>query len=173
MNTITPAAVFNISVKFPKYFEPGTDWEKRTKFTPNRQLQSQSGLLRTDIYAYAIETNKETKTQIAKQTHRRCLSKLNTPVERFSPELWDNERRQLVSSLGNFLTSYNANSMKLLSPAKSLSIDEMMIKFYGQSLVRQYIKSKPTKYGVKLWSMCCACCGYSLTQNIYLGSTVG
>ena len=98
MNTITPAAVFDISVKFPKYFEPGTDWEKRTKFVPNRQIQSQSGLLRTDIYAYAIEANKETTTQIAKQTYRRCLSKLNTPIERFFPELWDNERRQWVSS---------------------------------------------------------------------------
>ena len=91
--------------------------------------------------------------------------------EKIGQDLLPAERFE--AKLGNFLTSYNANSMKLLSLAKSLSIDEMMIKFYGPSVVRQYIKSKPTKYGVKLWSMCCACCGYSLTQNIYLGSTVG
>ena len=49
----------------------------------------------------------------------------------------------------------------------------MMIKFYGRSVLRQYIKSKPTKYGIKLWGLCCGCCGYSLRQTIYLGSSAG
>ena len=47
-----------------------------------------------------------------------------------------------------------------------------MVKFYGRSILRQYMPAKPNKYGVKLWAICCACCGYSLTQNIYLGSSV-
>ena len=63
-------------------------------------------------------------------------------------------------------------STTIARTSESLSIDEMMVKFYGRSIVRQYIKSKPHKFGIKLWSICCACCGYSLTQNIYLGSTV-
>ena len=53
-----------------------------------------------------------------------------------------------------------------------LSIDEMMLKFYGKSVLRQYMPAKPNKYGIKLWAVACACCGYSLTQNIYLGSSV-
>ena len=28
-------------------------------------------------------------------------------------------------------------------------MDEMMVKFYGRSVVRQYMPQKPTKYGVK------------------------
>ena len=48
----------------------------------------------------------------------------------------------------------------------------MMVKFYGRSVLRQYIKAKPHKYGIKLWAICCACCSYSLKQNIYLGSTI-
>ena len=32
--------------------------------------------------------------------------------------------------------------------------------------------AKPNKYGIKLWSLCCSCCGYSLTQDIYLSSSV-
>ena len=79
--------------------------------------------------------------------------------------------QRFEAKMGNFMSSFNTNCKRLLSPARSLSIDEMMVKFYGRSVIRQYIKSKPTKYGVKLWSICCACCGYSLTQNIYLGST--
>ena len=81
--------------------------------------------------------------------------------------------RRFEAKLGNFISSYNTNCKKLLSPARELSIDEMMVKFYGRSVIRQYIKVKPTKYGVKLWAICCACCGYSLTQEIYLGSTAG
>ena len=48
----------------------------------------------------------------------------------------------------------------------------MMVKSYGRSILRQYMPAKPNKYGIKLWSICCACCGYSLTQDIYLGSSI-
>ena len=79
--------------------------------------------------------------------------------------------KRFEAKMGNMLSSFNNYSKRLLAPARSLSIDEMMVKFYGRSVIRQYIKSKSTKYGVKLWSICCSCCGYSLTQNIYLGNT--
>ena len=77
------------------------------------------------------------------------------------------------AKLGNLPAAFNSNCKRYITPAKSLSIDEMMVKFYGRSVVRQYIKSKPTKYGVKLWALCCACCGFFLTQNMCLGSSVG
>ena len=47
-----------------------------------------------------------------------------------------------------------------------------MLKSYGSSVLCQYIKAKPQRYGIKLWAICSACCGYSLKQNIYLGSIV-
>ena len=83
-----------------------------------------------------------------------------------------NTAQRFEVKLGNLLTAVNINSASLLTPARELSIDEMMVKFYGRSVLRQYIKAKPHKYGIKLWAICCACCGYSLKQNIYLGSTV-
>ena len=58
--------------------------------------------------------------------------------------------KRFEAKLGNMLSSFNINSKRMLAPARSLSIDEMMVKFYGRSVIRQYIKSKPTKYGVKL-----------------------
>ena len=81
--------------------------------------------------------------------------------------------KKFLAQLGNLMTAVNATCKRYITPANSLSIDEMMIKFYGRSVVRQYMKSKPTKYGVKLWALCCACCGYSLTQKMYLGSSAG
>ena len=83
-----------------------------------------------------------------------------------------NTAQRFGAKLGNILTAVNTNSASLLTPARALSIDEMMVKFYGRSVLHQYIKAKPHKYGIKLWAICCACCGYSLKQNIYLGSTV-
>ena len=80
--------------------------------------------------------------------------------------------RRFEEKLADQLTAVSHNSAKLLTPSKALSIDEMMVRFYGRSVLRQYMPAKPNKYGVKLWAICCACCGYSLTQNIYLGSSV-
>ena len=76
------------------------------------------------------------------------------------------------AKLGRQLADVCFNSVKLLAPTRSLSIDEMMVKFYGRSVINQYIQSKPHKYGVKLWAICCSCCGYSLTQILYLGGCV-
>ena len=86
------------------------------------------------------------------------------------PQHFDAARR-FEYKLGNQLTAVCTNSAKLISPARALSIDEMVVKFYGRSIVRQHIPSKPHKYGVKLWGLCCACCGYSLNQSLYLGSS--
>ena len=77
------------------------------------------------------------------------------------------------AKLGKQLEAICRNSTKLLTPARALSIDEMMVRFYGSSVIRQYIPAKPHKYGVKLWAICCSCCGYSLTQRLYLGSSGG
>ena len=49
----------------------------------------------------------------------------------------------------------------------------MTVKLYERSVVRQYTKARSTNYGVKLWGLCYGCCGYSLTQNLLLGSSAG
>ena len=81
-----------------------------------------------------------------------------------------NTAQRFEAKLG-LLTAVSQNSASKL--ARALSIYEMMVKIYGRSVLRLYIKAKPHKYGIKLWAICCACSGYSLIQNIYLGSTVG
>ena len=94
-----------------------------------------------------------------------------TNNENLSQDL--NTAERFEAKLGSQLKAMNANSAKLISPARDLSVDEMMVKFYGRSVVRQYMPAKPTKYGVKLWAITCSCCSYALTQNIYLGRSVG
>ena len=84
--------------------------------------------------------------------------------------------KRFEAKIIKMLDALNANSRKLISPARDLSIDEMMVRYYGRSVLKQYIKRKPNKYGIKLWALCCSCCGYSISQNLFLGSkteTVG
>ena len=80
--------------------------------------------------------------------------------------------KRFEAKLGNFLNIVNMNSSRLLKPGRALSIDEIMVKFYGRSQIRQYMKSKPAKYGIKLWGLACGECGYCLRQELYLGSSV-
>ncbi|XP_058810523.1 piggyBac transposable element-derived protein 3-like [Phymastichus coffea] len=44
----------------------------------------------------------------------------------------------------------------------------MMLKFYGRTVLRQFIKGKPVRFGIKMWALCCAN-GYLFDFEIYCG----
>jgi hypothetical protein len=50
-----------------------------------------------------------------------------------------------------------------------VSVDESMVPFKGRSFMKQYIKDKPTKWGFKLWAMCCPSSGYFYSVCVYAG----
>lgn len=54
----------------------------------------------------------------------------------------------------------------------SLSIDEMMIKFFGRTVLKQFIKDKPIRFGIKLWALCTSN-GFVLELDIYCGKNDG
>ena len=110
------------------------------------------------------------KSHITRDRFEQLLKMLHLANNHKLPQHFDSAER-FKAKLGRQLAGVCNTSAKLLSPARALSIDEMMVKFYGRSVIRQYISSKPHKYGVKLWAICCSCCGYSL-QNLYLGGSV-
>ena len=49
------------------------------------------------------------------------------------------------------------------------SIDEHMCKFKGESLLCQYMKNKPIKWGLKFWFCCKSKSGYLCEFDMYLG----
>lgn len=51
-----------------------------------------------------------------------------------------------------------------------LTIDEILDKVCGRCSFRQYIKSKPARYGIKMFAMCCARSFYTSNLEIYCGS---
>lgn len=54
-------------------------------------------------------------------------------------------------------------------PRKCLSIDEAMIGFNGRLSFKQYIPSKPTKWGIKVWEICESKTGFCLDFDVYTG----
>ena len=54
-------------------------------------------------------------------------------------------------------------------PGQNLTVDEAMVKFKGRCSFRQYLPSKPTKYGLKVWALCDADTYYMCRFCVYTG----
>ncbi|XP_055885721.1 piggyBac transposable element-derived protein 4-like [Biomphalaria glabrata] len=63
--------------------------------------------------------------------------------------------------------------MKLYQPSQNISIDERMVRNKGRYAFRQYIRDKPTKWGMKLWVLADSLSGYTYDFDVYLGKIEG
>ena len=58
-------------------------------------------------------------------------------------------------------------------PQKYVAIDKHMVKSRHRSGFHQFIKDKPTKWGIKLWVLAENSNGYTVYFNIYIGRAAG
>ena len=61
----------------------------------------------------------------------------------------------------------------LYQPRQHVAIDERMVKSRHRSGIRQYIKDKPIKWGIKLWVLADSSTAYVVDFNIYSGKAAG
>ena len=78
------------------------------------------------------------------------------------PRRIDKVKLFLDPLLTNFRSSY--------SPSRDVSVDETMIGFRGRFGPKQYMPKKPTKYGIKAFTMADAAYGYMLNILVYTGA---
>lgn len=71
-----------------------------------------------------------------------------------------------VSSL---LEVFKDKCQSLYQPFQHVSVDERMVKSKHWSGIRQYIKDKPTKWGIKLWVLADSANGYTCDFDVYTG----
>lgn len=62
---------------------------------------------------------------------------------------------------------------KLYNPGTNVTVDEQLVAFRGRCPFKQYIPSKPSKYGVKIWTLCDSATSYVLKTQIYTGKLPG
>ncbi|CAB4058507.1 unnamed protein product [Lepeophtheirus salmonis] len=57
----------------------------------------------------------------------------------------------------------------LYNPGSDVTVDEQLVPFRGRCLFRQYMPSKPARYGVKIWVACDAKSSYAWKIQVYTG----
>lgn len=62
-----------------------------------------------------------------------------------------------------------ANSQRLRQPGGTLTVDESMVKFTGESSVRQSMPKKPTPEGYKIWALSDPYDGFLYSLDFYAG----
>ena len=68
-----------------------------------------------------------------------------------------------------FVSSFKERCHLLYQPRQNIAVDERMVKSKHRSGIRQYMKDKPTKWGLKLWVLVDSSNGYTVDFDIYIG----
>ena len=76
-----------------------------------------------------------------------------------------NDRGWRVRSM---LKLFQNNLLKFGIWKTSISIDEMMAKSYARTVLKQFIRGKPIRFGLKFWGLCTSD-GYLLNLDLYCG----
>ena len=110
-----------------------------------------------------------------------CISRLMSRVrfEKLGQYLHLNDKRQCAArgtpgydplfKVRPILDYFQENCQEYYKPGQDISIDEAMIKFNGRLGFKQYIKSKPTPWGIKVWCSADPRTGYLLDFDVYTG----
>jgi hypothetical protein len=64
---------------------------------------------------------------------------------------------------------FRENIIAAFDPGQHLCVDECLYAYRGNCPFRQYIPSKPAKYGIKFWCLVCNKTKYLLDVYPYLG----
>ena len=90
---------------------------------------------------------------------------------RFDNRATREERRaeDKLAAFRDFWTLFQAQLPKFYVPGTDLCVDEQLVAFRGRCPFRQYIPSKPAKYGMKIWWCCDADTTFPLKGEVYLG----
>lgn len=101
---------------------------------------------------------------MSRNTFINIKSKLKTSK---SNEKNESDRIWRVRQLSNL---FRINLQQFGFFASVFAIDEMMIKFFGRTVLKQFMRLKPVRFGIKLWALC-TIFGFLLDFDIYCGKT--
>jgi hypothetical protein len=75
-----------------------------------------------------------------------------------------------MTASGKFGQSSTLNDVyeKYYNPSEHLAVDEIIVKFKGRVVFRQYIPKKHKRFRIKIFKVCDAA-GYTVDMKIYLG----
>jgi hypothetical protein len=78
--------------------------------------------------------------------------------------------RDKLAAVRLLIDGFLSNSMKAYVPGINVTVDEQLYPFRGRCAYRQYMPSKPAKYGLKFWLLCDSDDYYCYNMMMYTGS---
>ena len=84
-------------------------------------------------------------------------------------------RRQLTkfAPMGSVYDMWEQKLQQPFVPYEYVTVDETLVPFRGRCSFKQYMPSKPARYGLKFWCLCDAKTAYCLHMQPYLGTDHG
>lgn len=81
----------------------------------------------------------------------------------------DRRVRDKLAPIRNIYEKWNANMSRMYNPGQNVTVDEQLVPFRGRCSFKQYIPSKPAKYGLKIWACCDSINAYTWNTQVYIG----
>ena len=78
-----------------------------------------------------------------------------------------------LRKVASFVDMFKQLCRSLYQPSQHVAIDERMVRSKHRSGIRQYIRDKPVKWGIKLWVLADSMNGYTYNFDIYIGKVAG
>lgn len=146
------------------------------------ELDAFIGLL---LYAGVLLSRRESVNELWKMEDcGRAVFRATSGIVRFKAimqflrfdDLTTRMERRKTDKLAPFrelLNMFTATLQHPYTPGPCLAVDEQLVPYRGRCPFRQYMPSKPAKYGLKWWLCCDAENAYVCNLSIYIGKQQG
>ena len=129
-------------------------------FTSFNSRPSQTDYWSNDIFLKA--------EPVAKSMSRNKFQAIKSHLKCALPK--DKNDDDKVTKLRPILNIFKKNILTYGFFDTALSVDEMMVKFFGRLSIKQFIKNKPIRFGIKMWSIC-GSNGFMYYFDVYCGKS--
>jgi len=85
----------------------------------------------------------------------------------------DRRKTDKLAPFRELLNMFTATLQNPYTPGPCLTVDEQLVPYRGRCPFRQYMPSKPAKYGLKWWLCCDAENSYVCNLSVYIGKQQG
>ncbi|XP_032364545.1 piggyBac transposable element-derived protein 4 [Etheostoma spectabile] len=143
-------------------------------------LRAYLGLL---ILAGVYRSRNEALESLWHEESGRAIFRATMPVKRFhlySRMLRFDDRESRAERLAtdklaavrDVWDAWTRRLPRLYEPGPDVTVDEQLMPFRGRCAFRQYMPSKPARYGLKSWVACDARSSYAWNMQLYTGKSV-
>ncbi|XP_050512449.1 piggyBac transposable element-derived protein 4-like [Diabrotica virgifera virgifera] len=155
----------------------GTDWKDLDKivFQAYLGLLLLAGVFKSHGESTKSLWNEETGRSIFRATMSLEVFTKISQVIRFDNKATRQDRRRCdkLAAIREIWEKWVENLPKFFNPDENVTIDEQLVAFRGRCPFKQYIPSKPAKYGIKIWVLCDSNTSYAIKLQIYTGKEAG